>query len=65
MFVLTLPADLAFTALTGATLIPAYQPSNSELRGAAAMANGAAKQVNGLLFKDSWTSRLAESPIRI
>ena len=60
-FLLTLPADSAFTTLTGATTIQVYQQAGTQLHGLTAIANTNEVVARGLLFKDGSTYRLVAS----
>lgn len=60
-FTLTLPADSAFTTLTGATAIQVYKQAGTQLRNLSAVANTHEVMVRGLLFNDAGTYRLVAS----
>ncbi|MDR3682385.1 MAG: DUF5666 domain-containing protein, partial [Geothrix sp.] len=60
-FTLTLPADSAFTTLTGATTVQVYQQAGTQLHDLTAIANGNDVVVRGLLFNDAGTFRLVAS----
>jgi hypothetical protein len=60
-FTLTMPADSAFAALTGATTVTVHQQGSTQLRGLASVENGMTVQVRGLLFIDSGALRLVAS----
>ena len=60
-FTLTLPADSAFTTLTGATAIQVYQQAGTQLHGLSAIANTNDVMVRGLLFDDAGTYRQVAS----
>ena len=55
-FTLTLPADSAFTALTGATTVQIYQQAGTQLHGLTTIANTNDVVVRGLLFFDTTSS---------
>lgn len=57
-FLLTLPSDSAFTALTGQSTITVYRQPGTELIGIAGIADGDQVRVRGLLFHDSGSYRL-------
>jgi hypothetical protein len=57
-FTLTLPADSAFTTLTGATTLLVYQQASTRLMGLQAVSNGADVAARGLLFNDAGTYKL-------
>lgn len=60
-FTLALPADSAFTTLTGATAVMVFQQSGTELFGMTGAANGNAIRVRGLLFFDAGKWKLVAS----
>ena len=57
-FTLTLPADSAFSTLTGATTLLVYQQASTRLMGLQAVSNGADVAARGLLFNDAGTYKL-------
>ena len=57
-FTLTLPADAAFTTLTGASTVVVYQQAATRMMGLASVANGADVAARGLLFNDAGTYKL-------
>jgi hypothetical protein len=62
-FTLTLPADSAFTQLTGATTVAVYQQAGTKLRGLSNITNGSVVQVRGLLFLDGGAFRMVAGRI--
>jgi len=62
-FILSLPADCAFTSITGAGTITVYQQPDTRLRGMTSVSNGASVQVRGLLFFDAGTYKLVATTI--
>ncbi|MFP5230835.1 MAG: DUF5666 domain-containing protein [Acidobacteriota bacterium] len=62
-FTLTLPADCAFTTLTGASSVTVYQQSATRLAGGASIASGSTVHVFGLLFFDSGQWKMVASRI--
>jgi len=62
-FTLTLPADSAFLALTGATTVTVYETSETELKGLTSVSEGTSVRVRGLLFFDGTTFRLVAKAI--
>jgi hypothetical protein len=60
-FTLTLPADSAFTTLTGAATVQVYQQTATQLHGLATIADAQDVVVRGLLFNDAGTYRLVAS----
>lgn len=62
-FMLTLPADSAFTTLTNATAVTVFQQPGTELWGMTAIANGSTVHARGLLFLDVGTYKLVASRI--
>lgn len=60
-FVLTLPADSAFTSLTGAASVLVFQQGGTELVGMAGVADGDSLHVRGLLFYDGGQWKLVAS----
>jgi hypothetical protein len=62
-FTLTLPADSAFTKLTGATTVAVYQQAGTKLRGLSNITNGSVVQVRGLLFLDGGAFRMVAGRI--
>ncbi len=57
-FTLTLPADAAFTTLTGTSTVVVYQQAATRMMGLASVANGADVAARGLLFNDAGTYKL-------
>ncbi len=62
-FTLTLPADSAFTTLTGSTTMTVFQQAGTELRGMTTIANGSTVHVRGLVFFDAGTYKLVAGRI--
>jgi hypothetical protein len=62
-FILTLPADSAFTTITGAGTMTVFQQPDTQLRGMTSVSNGANVQVRGLLFFDAGTYKLVATTI--
>lgn len=62
-FILTIPADCAFTALTGATEITVYQQSGTHVEDDAAIAAGSTLRVHGLLLNTGGEWALVASTI--
>jgi hypothetical protein len=62
-FTLTLPADCAFTTLTGSTTINVFQQAGTELWGMTTITNGSTVHVRGLLFFDAGTYKLVAGRI--
>jgi hypothetical protein len=62
-FVLTLPADSAFTTISGAGTITVYQQPDTQLRGISSVSNGARVQVRGLVFFDAGAYKLVATTI--
>lgn len=60
-FTLTLPADSAFTTLTGATAVTIYPQSQMILSGSSSIASGTSVHVFGLLFFDNGQWKMAAS----
>lgn len=60
-FTLTLPANCAFTTLTGASGVTVYQHTDTRLAGGAAIASGATVHVFGLLFYDGGQWKMVAS----
>ena len=60
-FTLTLPADSAFTTLTGATAVTIYPQSQMILTGSSPIASGTSVHVFGLLFFDNGQWKMAAS----
>jgi hypothetical protein len=52
-FTLTLPAQSAFTTLTGATTVTVFQQTGTTMVGTSSIASGATVHVSGLLFFDA------------
>lgn len=63
MFTLTLPADSAFTTLTGSTTVNVFQQAGTELWGMTTITNGSTVHVRGLLFFDASTYKLVAGRI--
>lgn len=62
-FILNLPADSAFSSITGAATVTVFQQPGTQLRGTTSVTNGASVQVRGLLFFDSGTYKLVATNI--
>jgi hypothetical protein len=62
-FILTMPADAAFSKLTGKTSVTVYQRAGTLLT-PANVSTGSVVQVRGLLFNDAGTLRLVASRVR-
>ena len=62
-FTLTLPADCAFTTLTGSTTVNVFQQAGTELWGMTTITNGSTVHVRGLLFFDAGTYKLVAGRI--
>lgn len=60
-FTLALPADSAFTRLTGASAVTVHRQGSTQLRGLTAVGDGATVVVRGLLFFDGGAFRLVAS----
>jgi hypothetical protein len=60
-FTLTLPADSAFTTLTGVSSITVYKQNETQMHNLPAIANGNQVQVRGLLFYDSGAYKLVST----
>jgi len=52
-FTLTLPAQSAFTTLTGATMVTVFQQTGTTIVGTSSIANSTTVHVSGLLFFDA------------
>ena len=62
-FTLTLPADSAFTTMTGSTSVTVFQQAGTELWGLTAITNGTTVHVRGLLLFDAGTYKLVAGRI--
>jgi hypothetical protein len=62
-FMLNLPADCAFTSITGASNIMVFQQPDTQLSGPTSIGNGAGVQVRGLLFFDAGTYKMVATRI--
>ena len=62
-FTLTLPADCAFTTLTGATSVTVYQQSATTITGTSPIASGTSIHAFGLLFFDGGQWKMVASRI--
>ena len=62
-FILNLPADSAFTSITGSGMITVFQQPDTQLRGMPSVANGASVQVRGLLFFDAGSYKMVAARI--
>lgn len=63
IFTLNLPADSAFTSITGANTVTIFQQPDTQVREMSAVANGAGVQVRGLLFFDAGAYKLVATAI--
>ena len=62
-FTLTLPADSAFTTLTGSTTVTVFQQAGTKLSGMTTIMNGSTVHVRGLVFFDAGTYKLVAGRI--
>jgi len=62
-FTLTLPADSAFTTMTGSTTVTVFQQAGTELWGMTGISNGSTVHVRGLLFFDAGTYKFVAGRI--
>jgi len=62
-FTLTLPADSAFTTLTGSTSVTVFQQAGTALGGMTAITRGSTVHVRGLVFFDAGTYKVVAGRI--